>query len=145
MVTIITRYASKELFYHYWYPMIHKHNEAEFIIIGTEGQFQPEAKNLRFIDTFEEAYQNAKGEFLLVTDFDSIPTYKLMTLIPMMGQRNEILIPKWQGYMKPPESPPNTFGLPKKNYAGESADDYIGKYNPKIRNISSVYYVEEGR
>ena len=45
-------------------------------------------------------YQKVIKDQVVITDQDHVPTYKFMTLVPKIGNKNEMIIPKWQNQKK---------------------------------------------
>ncbi len=142
VTTVVTEFTDAQIYFHYWSPLLIKHGEAKFVMHRSNNKFHYEQDNLIWANSFEEAMSKVDGDHVVITDFNAVPTYKFMTLVPKMGSRNEIITPNWAGYMSdPPTEKPNTFAVPRQRYKGETAKEYIIKNDPKIRNISSMYYV----
>ena len=141
--TIVVKVDNKKLFSWYWCPLLHKHEDQRFVFWG-EPDFVYKNPNVEWAKTFSEAVgMVSKGDKdqIVITDQDAVPTYKFMTLVPKIGNKNEMIIPKWQNQEDTETERPNTFACHATRYKGETEKDFILKNDPKIRHISSMYYV----
>lgn len=147
MVTVVTIYnGDQTMLLNMWYPLIHKHNEVEFILVHDELPKIPAVKNLRTHQgKVKDAVKKAKNKTVFITPLHCVPTYRLMTLLPLLGNRNECIRPKWYKFMDPTfegEMSP-AFSVLRDQYDGESVFAYIDKYQPTIRNKGEMYLVEK--
>tara|TARA_B100001057_G_C22270299_1_gene726677 strand:- start:23 stop:463 length:441 start_codon:yes stop_codon:yes gene_type:complete len=142
--TIVAEIHDKRIYSWYWCPLLHKHEDQKFVFWGTS-QFSYENGNVEWAHTFQDALQfwNKRGDSdqIVITNQHAVPTYKFMTLVPKIGTRNEMIIPKWQNQEDTETERPNTFACHATRYKGENEKDFILKNDPKIRHISSMYYV----
>ena len=141
VTTVVTEFTDAQIYFHYWSPLLIKHGEAKFVMHRSNNKFHYEQDNLIWASSFEEAMSKVDGDHVVITDFNAVPTYKFMTLVPKIGNKNEMIIPKWQNQEDTDTERPNTFACHATRYKGETEKDFILKNDLKIRHISSMYYV----
>jgi len=128
---------------HAWFPLFHKHGEVQFIINSSD-ILLPSAKNLSIEnDLLRNLIKRARNKTVFVTDVTCLPTYRMMTLLSLLGDRNCTIIPRWHEYSNPilEGSETNSYSVLRDQYNGESIKEYITKYSPKIYNKGEMYFV----
>ena len=94
-------------------------------------------------DVLSDIVKRARNKTVFVTDVTCLPTYRMMTLLGLLGNRNCTIIPKWHEYSNPilEGAETNSYSVLRDQYDGESIKEYITKYSPKIYNKGEMYFV----
>ena len=95
MVSIIVRYREEDehAFIRCWHPLIYKHGEMDFMIVG-ENVPLPDVRNVRTFPVNLDAF-NAAQETMFYTSVNAIPTYETMILLQEIDGKNVRIQPKW--------------------------------------------------
>ena len=95
MVSIIVRYREEDehAFKRCWHPLIYKHGEMDFMIVG-ENIPLPDKNNVRTFITNLDAF-NAAQDTMFYTSVNAIPTYETMILLQEIDGKNVRLKPSW--------------------------------------------------
>ena len=145
-MTIIAEYKGNQSgFTYYWIPLMIKHREVELIFTNTKNLVYPkDALRERFFiiaNTTEEAVSMSSSENIFLTDTTGIPTYETMIYLTSMNS-DVCCNPVWHDYnsAKAGEKT-NSFTILKQQFTGTDFNEYISKWNPKIINDTSLYYI----
>ncbi len=95
MVSIVVRYREGDDhdFKRCWHPLIYKHGEMDFIMIG-ENIPLPDKGNVRTVPTNLDAF-NISQDTMFYTTVNAIPTYETMILLQEIDGKNVRIKPKW--------------------------------------------------
>ena len=95
MVSIVVRYREGDdnAFRRCWHPLIYKHGEMDFIIIG-ENIPLPDKNNVRTVPTNLDSF-NISQDTMFYTTVNAIPTYETMILLQEIDGKNVRIKPNW--------------------------------------------------
>lgn len=136
-MTIIAEYKGNlSEFTYFWKPLIIKHGEVEFIF--TNGN---NLTGVKTANSIEEAVSMSSSENIFLTDTTGIPTYETMIYLTSMNS-DVCCNPVWHDYnsAKAGEKT-NSFTILKQQFTGIDFNEYVTKWNPKIINDTSLYYI----
>ena len=136
-MTIIAEYKGNlSEFTYFWKPLIIKHGEVEFIF--TNGN---NLTGVKTANSIEEAVSMSSNENIFLTDTTSIPTYETMIYLTSMNS-DVCCNPVWHDYNSAPAGEKtNSFTILKQQFTGTDFNEYVSKWNPKIINDTSLYYI----
>ena len=78
---------------------------------------------------------------LFLTDTTGIPTYETMIYLTSMNS-DVCCNPVWHDYNSAPAGEKtNSFTILKQQFTGTDFNEYVSKWNPKIINDTSLYYI----
>ena len=140
-MTIIAEYKGNlSEFTYFWKPLIIKHGEVEFIF--TNGN---NLTGVKTANSIEEAVSMSSSENIFLTDTNGIPTYETMIYLTSMNS-DVCCNPVWHDYNSAQAGEKtNSFTILKQQFTGTDFNEYVSKWNPKIINDTSLYYIGEKR
>ena len=143
-MTIIAEYKGNlSEFTYFWKPLIIKHGEVEFIFTNGDN-----LTGVKIANSIEEAVSISSNENIFLTDTNGIPTYETMIYLTSMAG-NVCCNPVWHDYNNGITSSingaagkrTNSFSILKQQFTGTDFNEYVTKWNPKIVNDTSLYYI----
>lgn len=142
------RFNANTLFTEYWMPLMYKHQEIEFIFTKSKNLVKPKTnlKNVKVtpIDR-NKAVKYASNETVFLTDRYMIPTYETMILLASLTNKNVCVNPVWEKYCANSDegNPTSSFSVLQSKFTDTSLDvnQYIEKFQPKVINNTSLYYI----